>query len=105
MDENLVCADGGANILVDETSCRAAVEKIKRFRPATYFQRSENVHNYPKGCHLYTAGDGNIVYFNTHESGARNDDARPICKKSNGKQDQHNHTIFHKYLCLAFYGY
>ena len=80
---NTICEDKGAISLVDEKSCKEAVEKLKNSWPDTYFSTSITDSDYPKGCYLYNNGDA--VYLNLHESGARSDYAQPICKKSNGK--------------------
>ena len=78
-----LCEDAGAIPLVDEKSCRNAVEEIKNSVPGAYFQSLMNTWAYPKGCLLKFYGK--LVYFNSHESGSRAKDAQPICRKSNGK--------------------
>ena len=37
---------------------------------------------HPKGCFIQIIGSDFLVYFNTHPSGSRNKNSRPICKKS-----------------------
>ena len=81
-DENKVCEDVGAIPLVDEMSCKMAVEQIKKRTPKKYYAGSSTDSDYPKGCYLYNFG--NKVYFNPHETGARDDYAQPICQISNG---------------------
>ena len=71
---NTICEDKGDISLVDEKSCKDAVEKIKN----TYFLTVSNDSSLPKGCNLLHNGDA--AYLNLRESGARSEYARPICK-------------------------
>ena len=77
-EENMICEDVGAIPLIDETSCKAAVEKITSSSPTTYYKKKSNDDDYPKGCYLHDFRKK--VYFNTHESGARSEYGKPICK-------------------------
>ena len=78
---NTICEDKGDISLVDEKSCKEAVEKIKNtfqeYIKITYYKIS-NDSSFPKGCNLLHNGDA--AYLNLRESGARSEYARPICK-------------------------
>ena len=80
---NTICEDKGDISLVDEKSCKDAVEKIKNTYLVekiknTYFYKISNDSSFPKGCNLLHNGDA--AYLNLRESGARSEYARPICK-------------------------
>ena len=90
LKKNKICEDAGAISLVDKNACKDAVEQIKHYLPKTYFYSSSTNSDYPKGCYLYN--NGNAVYFNPHENGARNKYAQPICKNFKGEEKQYNYT-------------
>ena len=66
------CSDIGKNSVLDLAECRKAKSelKIKNFLAGTWF-------GLPKGC----SKNGNGVYWNTHETGAKDNKYFPICRK------------------------
>ena len=74
------CSDIGLDIIVDEGECKKAVEFLGR----TYRGTERSSRN-PSGCYAYKlvgigyfSGSG---YFNKHESGTGNVNAKSICKQ------------------------
>ena len=67
------CSDISLNIIVDEGECKKAVEDLGQ----TY-AGNEISSTYPSGCYSYKDFDG---YFNKHESGTGDANAKSICKQ------------------------
>ena len=85
------CSDINLNIIVDVGECTKAIEDLGK----TYYG-SHTGSEYPSGCNVYDDVNG---YFNKHESGTTNADAKSICK-----QGVYPFSIFIKNLSF-FYKY
>ena len=78
MDKNKLCVQ---NAVTNLDTCRRVVSEIRTTIPNAYFYRSEVDGNYPKGCYLYTFDGMGKVFFNEHDTGSKNTEARQVCKK------------------------
>ena len=89
---NQVCSDISDQYseIEDRIECRKAFafavrdfyQKNPRREVVHHVHEEYNNAQEPKGCFIKAIGSNNHVYFNTHPSGRRNDQSRPICKKS-----------------------
>ena len=66
------CYDISLNMIVEEGECKKAVEGLGQ-----RYVRNEISSTYPSGCYSYQDSTG---YFNKHESGTGNANAKSICK-------------------------
>ena len=66
------CSDISFNKIVDEGECKKAVEDL-----GLSYEGSETNSNWPSGCYAW---ETRIGYFNKHESGTGNANAKSICK-------------------------
>ena len=75
---NALCSDLSSGVSIKTLEeCQNAVPYIKSEIQGIPNQvNTENSEYYPKGCYAYQAFG---IYFNTHESGSRQQDSREVC--------------------------
>ena len=72
-EKGQTCSDISLNVIVDEKECKKASEE----RGGTY-EGTVISSEYPSGCYYQSYVGG---YFNKHESGTGNANAKSICKQ------------------------
>ena len=74
---NYLCKDKGKVPIEDIQDCKEAAKIIQDVR----FYRVENSQRFPTGCYVR----GEVVYFNAHANGSRDESSGSICRAI-GKQ-------------------
>ena len=69
------CSDIGKNSVLDVAECRKAKSQLQ----INNFYQDGPWFELPKGC--FKNKNGNGVYWNTHETGAKYNEYFPICRK------------------------
>ena len=82
---NALCIDEGSVSVTDRDECRLTMPYVRKEYPnaADLISYEYPTSELPPGCLFYNDAPP-VVYFNSHESGGRNDYSRQICK-GNGK--------------------
>ena len=86
-ETNHLCEDYDALPVIDASACKHALyglHTVYGIEPQVYFEKEINYDTRPKGCFLYTGGNGNRVYFNLHGEGAKSTTSRQICIRNQG---------------------
>ena len=88
-DVNELCVHAVDNL----EKCKEAVKDIEKVIDDAYFVEREVHSNYPKGCYLYTHGNGRGMYFNEHSTGSNATNARHVCKVQGKEQFKYSPRV------------
>ena len=72
------CTESSLIDLSDNEECSDAVKYALSFNVDALYGGEVSFSEFPKGCSIY---DDGIMYFNSHSTGTKANDALNICKK------------------------
>ena len=79
------CKERGWIPISSLAECKASTVYFHTHFPSYVFHETEFDYSiYPKGCIVFTNNDEPRGFFNTHDSGASDSDARALCTISRG---------------------
>ena len=81
------CKDRGWLPIGSLDECIASTGFFETYYPVYEFKAEENNQQYPKGCYVLEYWEAGEIrgFFNTHQSGAGEDDSRALCTIPKGK--------------------